>query len=93
MLFKYKTLDDNTEITHTELLENEEVKIYIETQTPTGYNSLVMTVPNLHISASQGYTEGEIQSFISIIVEEQAEIIRAATQISKAEDVVHPKGV
>ncbi len=65
MIYPYMTLPDNTEITHSEILnENgkEQVKVYIETPIMNGFKDATCILPD-YIWENHGYTDEEMAYF------------------------------
>lgn len=65
MIYPYMTLPDGTEITHTEILNNngkEQVKIYIETPIETGFKSAECLLPDYEWK-NDGYSDEEMAYF------------------------------
>lgn len=61
MMYPYLTLEDNTEITHSEMKEDGSVKVYIETPDENGgFRSAVCWLPQYKWEIIQGYTDSEI---------------------------------
>ena len=67
MMYPFMTLEDNTEIVHSEQLENGEVKVYIETPDEKNcFHSMTCYLPSYRIEVD-GYSEKEINYFMDII--------------------------
>nr|WP_305137176.1 hypothetical protein [uncultured Schaedlerella sp.] len=67
MMYPFMTLEDNTEIVHSERLENGEVKVYIETPDEKDcFHSMTCYLPSYRIEVD-GYSEKEIHYFMDII--------------------------
>ena len=68
MMYPYLTLNDDTEITHSEMKENGSVKVYIETPDENGgFHSAVCWLPQYRWEKIQGYTEKEISAFQELL--------------------------
>ncbi len=68
MIYPFMTFEDDTEITHTEMLPNGEVKVYVETpDEKDGFHSLVCYLPSYRIEAVKGYTMQEVERYVSFI--------------------------
>ena len=64
MMYPYLTLNDQTEITHSEMKEDGSVKVYIETPDENGgFHSAVCWLPQYRWEKIQGYTEQEMAFF------------------------------
>ncbi len=68
MMYPYLTLNDDTEITHSEMKSDGSVKVYIETPDDQGdFHSAVCWLPQYKWEQIRGYTESEVQSFEQLI--------------------------
>ena len=68
MMYPYLTLNDNTEITHSEMKENGSVKVYIETPDDNGgFRSATCWLPQYKWENIQGYTEAEMDYYKELI--------------------------
>ena len=68
MMYPYLTLNDNTEITHSEMKEDGRVKVYIETPDEEGgFHSAVCWLPQYSWENIQGYTETEIAYYQELL--------------------------
>lgn len=66
MLYPFMTLNDNTEIVHSELLERngkEQVKVCIEKPVYGGFHSAICYLPDYSWENIQGFSEEEINNF------------------------------
>ncbi len=53
MMYPFMTLEDDTEIVHSEMLENGEVKVYIETpDEKDGFHHMTVYLPSYRIEVS-----------------------------------------
>lgn len=67
MMYPYMTLNDDTEITHSEMLPDGKVKVYIETPDEKNcFHSMTCYLPSYRIEVD-GYSEKEINYFMDII--------------------------
>ncbi len=67
MMYPYMTLNDDTEITHSQVLENGNVKVYIETpDLEDGFHNAVCYLPEYKWE-NNGYSEMEMQYFKQLI--------------------------
>ena len=57
MMYPFLKLDDNTEIVHSELLDGEIVKVYVEKPIEGGFKSAYCVLPNYQWSEVDGFTE------------------------------------
>ena len=61
MMYPYMTLDDDTEIVHSEMKEDGTVKVYIETPDDKGgFHNATCILPNYKWENIEGYSEREI---------------------------------
>ena len=68
MMYPYLTLNDLTEITHSEMKEDGSVKVYIETPDENGgFHSAVCWLPEYRWENIQGYTEEEMSFFRDLV--------------------------
>ena len=68
MMYPYLTLNDDTEITHSEMKENGRVKVFIETpDLKDGFHSAVCWLPDYTWEDIKGYTEDEMEYFKQLI--------------------------
>lgn len=77
MLYPFMTLNDNTEIVHSELLEidgKEHVKVCIERPIFEGFQSIECYLPEYEWKNNQGFTDKDIEQFQELL-ESTAHII------------------
>ena len=68
MIYPFMTLEDDTEITYTEMLPNGEVKVYVETPDEKDcFHSMVCYLPSYRVEEVQGYTDEEVKKYVSVI--------------------------
>ena len=68
MMYPFMTLNDNTEITHSEMKPNGRVKVYIETpDEKDGFHNMTCYLPSYEITENNGYTQKDIDKFMEII--------------------------
>lgn len=68
MMYPYMTLNDDTEITHSEMYPDGRVKVYIETpDEKDGFHNAVCWLPAHNWEKVNGYSETEIDYFKGII--------------------------
>ena len=68
MLYPFMTLDDNTEIVHSELKADGRVKVYMETPDETlGFKHATCYLPKYEWEDIRGYTDKDIQRLDEII--------------------------
>ena len=77
MVYPFMTLNDGTEIAHTEAVmngNNEQVKVYIEKAVEGGFNSAECILPEYEWSNIQGFSEKEM-SYLKEFIESTAHVI------------------
>ena len=80
MMYPYLTLSDDTDIVHSEMLEDNTVKIYIEKPDENdGFHYATCFLPKYEWTDVFGFTEKEIESYQSII-ENNAHLIIELSQ-------------
>ena len=68
MMYPFLTLNDDTEITHSEMLENGTVKVFIETPDERdAFHSATCWLPAYRWENISGYSRAEISYFSEII--------------------------
>lgn len=68
MMHPYLTLEDNTEITHSEMKEDGSVKVYIETPDDNGgFHSAVCWLPQYKWENIQDYSDLEMAYFQELV--------------------------
>lgn len=64
MMYPYVTLSDDTEITHSEMLPDGRVKVYIETpDLEDGFHNATCFLPDYVWENINGYSEEEMEYF------------------------------
>ena len=63
MMYPFMTLNDKTEIVHSEMKEDGRVKVYIERPTHLGFNSVQCYLPDYEWSENNGFNEKELEYF------------------------------
>lgn len=68
MMYPYMTLNDDTEITHSEMKPDGRVKVYIETpDLKDGFHNAVCWLPDYKWENISGYTEDEMLFFKQLV--------------------------
>ena len=68
MMYPYMTLNDDTEITYSEMKEDGSVKVYIETpDEKDGFHNAVCWLPQYRWEQIYGYTEDEMRYFRTLV--------------------------
>lgn len=68
MMYPFMTLEDETEITHSELLPNGQVKVYIEKPDAQDcFHHMTCYLPDYFISDVNGFTTDEVEKYMEII--------------------------
>ena len=69
MMYPFITLDDDTEITHSELLADGSVKVYIETpDEKDGFHDATCFLPAYRWTDVHGYSSEEVDRFQTLIL-------------------------
>ncbi len=80
MMYPFMTLDDNTEIVHSEMLPNHKVKVYIEKPDEKDcFHYATCYLPGYEWENVSGFTEAEIAKYQKII-ESTAHLIMRFSQ-------------
>ena len=80
MMYPYLTLNDDTEITHSEMRTDGSVKVYIETpDNHGGFHSAVCWLPQYRWENVKGYTTEEM-SFFQELIRNNAHLILEFSQ-------------
>lgn len=68
MIYPFMTLEDDTEITHSEMQANGEVKVYVETPDEKDcFHSMVCYLPDYRVEEVEGYSEEEVEKYLDFI--------------------------
>lgn len=68
MMYPFLTLDDDTEITHSEMRKDGSVKVYIETpDEKDGFHDATCLLPGHLWTDIHGYSEEEVERFKQLI--------------------------
>lgn len=68
MMYPFMTLNNETEITHSEMKEDGQVKVYIETpDVKDGFHNAVCWLPKYRWENVHGYTEAEMAYFNQLL--------------------------
>ena len=68
MMYPYLTLNDHTEITHSEMKEDGSVKVYIETPDENdGFHNATCWLPEYRWENIFGYSEEELEYFKKLV--------------------------
>ena len=68
MMYPFMTLNDDTEITHSEMREDGRVKVYIETpDEQDGFHNAVCWLPDYTWEQINGYSESQMQYFRELL--------------------------
>ena len=81
MLYPFMTLNDETEIVHSETMEKdgrEQVKVVIEKPVMNGFHSAVCWLPDYRWESIKGFTPQEIQEYQAFIASVAHVIIELA---------------
>jgi len=78
MMYPFMQLEDNTEIVHSEILEDEKVKVYIEKPVEGGFNSATCYLPEYKWETIVGFSIDDINKYQEILESTAHLIIRFA---------------
>ncbi len=68
MIYPFMTLEDDTEITHTEMLPDGTVKVYIETPDEKDcFHSMECFLPEYRVENVKGYSQAEVDYYLDFI--------------------------
>lgn len=68
MMYPYMTLPDDTEITHSEMMHDGHVKVYIETpDLKDGFHNVTCWLPEYRWEEINGYSKAELDYFQGLI--------------------------
>lgn len=68
MMYPFMTLDDETEIVHSELLDNERVKVYIEKpDSEDCFHHMTCYLPKYELEEVYGFSQSEVDKYLEII--------------------------
>ncbi len=80
MMYPFMTLDDNTEIVHSEMLPNHKVKVYIEKPDEKDcFHYATCYLPDYEWEDINGFAESEVEKYQKII-ESTAHLIMRFSQ-------------
>ena len=68
MMYQFMTLNDETEIVHSDMKEDGTVKVHIETpDEKDGFHNMTCYLPSYKITEINGYSAEQVDSFMEII--------------------------
>ena len=68
MMYPYMTLPDGTEITHSELLDDNRIYVHFERPTNTGFDSVRFVLPSYTMTSWEGhYSDKETADFVELL--------------------------
>ena len=68
MMYPFMTLDDETEIVHSEVLEDERVKVYVEKpDTKDCFHHMTCYLPKYELEEVYGFNQSEVDKYMEII--------------------------
>ncbi|MBR0254179.1 MAG: hypothetical protein IJQ57_12590 [Synergistaceae bacterium] len=83
MMYPFMTLNDDTEITHSEMKDDGTVKVYIETpDEKDGFHNVVCWLPDFKWEKINGYSDDEMRYFKKLIQSLSQKIL---TQVSSSQ--------
>ena len=67
-MYPFMTLDDETEITHSEFLPDDKVKVYVEkADAKDGFHDMICYLPSYEITSVHGFSKAEQDKYMEII--------------------------
>lgn len=67
-MYPFLTLSDDTEITHSEYLSDNRVKVYVETPDEKDcFHHLICWLPDYSIEEVSGYSDDEVKKYLKVI--------------------------
>ena len=67
-MYPFLTLDDETEITHSDFLPSERVKVYVEKpDEKDGFHYMTCYLPDYEITDIYGFDSEEVEKYMEII--------------------------
>ena len=68
MMYPFMTLDDETEIVHSEVLEDERVKVYVEKpDSKDCFHHMTCYLPKYELEEVYGFNQSEVDKYMEII--------------------------
>ncbi|SFW34693.1 hypothetical protein [Selenomonas ruminantium] len=68
MMYPFMTLDDETEITHSEKLANGRIKVYVEkADHKDGFHHMTCYLPDYKIESVYGFSQEEVNKYLNMI--------------------------
>ena len=80
MMYPFIQLDDNTEIVHSEMLDNDMVRVYIEKPIEGGFKSATCYLPEYRWEDIVGFSDLDIKKYHEILESTAHLIISFARQ-------------
>ena len=80
MMYPFMQLDDNTEIVHSELLEDDKVRVYIEKPVEGGFFSATCYLPEYQWECITGFSREDIDRLQELVESTAHLIIRLAKE-------------
>lgn len=81
MMFPFMTLDNDTEIVHSEIKEDGRVKVYIETpDEKDGFHHAVCWLPDYKWEDVSGYVDDEMERYKKFVVDNAHLIMEFANE-------------
>ena len=84
MMYPFMTLDDETEIVHSDRKEDGTVKIYIETpDEKDGFHNMTCYLPSFEIKEVNGYSTKQVEAFMEIVRSKENLIMEAIGNLTE----------
>lgn len=84
MMYPFMTLDDETEIVHSDRKEDGTVKIYLETpDEKDGFHNMTCYLPSFEIKEVNGYSNKQVEAFMEIVRSKENLIMEAIGNLTE----------
>lgn len=80
MMYPFLQMDDETEIVHSQMLEDGRVKVYFEQPVEGGFRSAACYLPDYQWREIEGFTDAEIEKFQALLESVAHLILRFAQE-------------
>ena len=67
MMYPFLTLDDDTEIVHSEMRPDGRVKVYVEKPVTGGFHNGVCWLPDYKWESIEGFSQSELERYQEVI--------------------------
>lgn len=81
MMYSFRTLEDGTEIVHSEMLSDYRVRVYLKKPDEKDcFHHAICVLPDCRWEKVAGFTKSEIQRYQAFLAGESSSILSAASQ-------------